>query len=484
MGKCKVCQELPDESALFMVSFNYMYISLQNSCRNTKQEVNILAKKSFIMALVLAAAFILGLGATEKPADAASEGKGKVVYVIPVEKEVERGLEAFLKRTTEEAVEAHADEIIFEIDTPGGRVDSAGQIGKILQNLDVPTTAFVTNQALSAGSYIALNTDKIYMSPQATMGASGVINQDGSEADKKAQSAWKAAMKSAAESKGRNPIYAEAMADKDIDLPKYGAPKGKFLTLDPKMAVDVGYAQGIVKHRTELLKEIGLADADVVEVQTTFAEELARFLTNPIVVPILLSVASLGFIVELYSPGFGIPGSMALASLILFFYGHFIAGLAGMEAALLLVLGIILIIVEFFVPGGIVGALGVASIVGSLLMSGYSLNNMILSICIAFIVAIVAAVILFKYVGANRGLFRLIILKDRTTSDLGYVSSENRHELLGVEGTALTPLRPSGTALINEERVDVVSEGMFIDANTIVKVVKVEGVRVVVRPAE
>src|SRR5699024_9562038 len=108
------------------------------------------------------------------------------------------GLEAFLTRSTEEAVENHADHIIFEIDTPGGRVDSAGKIGKILQDLDIPTTAYVVNEALSAGSYIALNSDSIYMNPNATMGASGVITSDGKAADKKAQSAWIAAMKSAA----------------------------------------------------------------------------------------------------------------------------------------------------------------------------------------------------------------------------------------------------------------------------------------------
>lgn len=409
------------------------------------------------------------------------EGQGKLVYVIPVEKEVQRGLEAFLKRTTKEAVEAGADQIIFEIDTPGGRVDSASQIAKLLQDLDTPITAFVTNQALSAGSYIALNTDKIFMTPHATMGASGVINQDGTAADKKAQSAWIAAMRSAAESKDRDPIYAEAMANQNINLPDIGAPKGEFLTLDPKTAEKVGYSEGTFKHRTGVLDALHLSKAEVVETEPSFAEELAGFLTNPIVVPILLSVASLGFIVELYSPGFGIPGTMALVSLVLFFYGHIIAGLAGMEAVVLLALGIVLIVLEFFVPGGIIGALGVASIVGSLLMSGYSLNNMILSVSIAFVVAIVAGIVLFKYVGAERGLFKHIILQDRTTTDLGYISNTDRSGLLGSIGVAVTPLRPSGTAVIGDERVDVVTEGGFVDRDAAVKVVKVEGVRVVVR---
>ncbi|MGP4065044.1 NfeD family protein [Oceanobacillus sp. M65] len=411
----------------------------------------------------------------------ADNGAGKTVYVIPIEKEVERGLEAFLKRTTDEAVEQGADRIIFEINTPGGRVDSAGQIAGHLQALEIPTTSFVVNEALSAGSYIALNTDTIYMRPQATMGASGVITSDGNAADKKAQSAWLASMRSAAESKGRDPLYAAAMADPSIDLPEYGAGEGEYLTLTPSIATEVDYSEGTVDDRVELLNELGLSDATIVEKETTIAEEVARFLTNPIVIPILLSVASLGLIVELYSPGFGVPGSMGIIALILFFYGHFVAGLAGMEAMILLLLGVVLLIVEFFVPGGILGLLGIGAIIGSLLMSGYDIGHMSMSIAIAFMVAVIASVILFRRIGLDKGVFRHIILRDQTTTDLGYVSTANRLELLGLEGKTVTPLRPAGTAVFDNERLDVVSEGSFIETDRNVKIVKVEGARIVVR---
>lgn len=412
---------------------------------------------------------------------AENEGKGQLVYVIPIEKEVERGLEAFLVRTTTEAIEEGAQHIIFEINTPGGRVDSAEEIATLLQSLDVPTTSFIVNQALSAGSYIALNTDTIYMSPHSKMGASGVITQDGTAADKKAQSAWIKAMTAAAESKGRDPLYAEAMANEEIDLPEYGAPKGEFLTLNPREAVEIDYAQGIVQNRVELLYELGLSHATIEEVETTLAEEVARFITSPIVIPILLSIASLGLIVELYSPGFGVAGTMGLIALVLFFYGHIIAGLAGMEAIVLLILGIGLIIAEFFVTGGILGLLGVGSIIGSLFLSGYDIGHMSLSIAIAFVVAVVAAVVLFRSIGLEKGIFRRIVLKDRTSTELGYVSSVSRMELMGLEGITVTPLRPAGTALLDGERIDVVSEGGFIEENKRVKVVNIEGMRVVVR---
>lgn len=452
-----------------------------NVSYNIRGWISLLRKKTTYIILTCII-FTFTLLSDTLSTQAESKGEGKLVYVIPIKKEVERGLEAFLIRATEEAIESGANHIIFEIDTPGGRVDSAKQIGSLLQSLEIPSTSFIVTEALSAGSYIALFTDNIYMRPHATIGASGVINQDGTAADKKAQSAWLAAMKAAAESKpGRDPLYAAAMADSEIDLPEYGAPKGEFLTLFPSEALEVGYAQGIINNRVELLHELGLTDATIVEMETTFAEEVARFITSPIVIPILLSIASLGLIVELYSPGFGVAGSMGVLALVLFFYGHIIAGLAGMEAILLLILGVVLIIVEFFVTGGILGLLGVGAIIGSLFLSGYDLSHMSMSIAIAFVVAIVAGIVLYKAIGMERGLFRRIILRDRTSTELGYVSSVNRLELIGMEGITLTPLRPSGTALFDNERIDVISEGNFITVDEKVKVVKVEGMRIVVR---
>jgi membrane-bound serine protease (ClpP class) len=414
-------------------------------------------------------------------ADTDTQGGGKLIYVIPIKKDIERGLEAFLSRTTGEAIEKGADHIIFEIDTPGGSVEAANNIGTIIANLSIPTTSFVVSEAFSAGSYIALHTDTIYMTHRARIGASGVINSDGTAADKKAQSAWLKTMTSAAEAGGRDPLYAAAMADASIDLPEYDAPVGEFLTLTPQEALEVGYAEGIVQDRTELLHELGLSSATIIQSEPTLAENIARFITNPIVVPILLSLASLGLILELYSPGFGVPGSVGLLSLALFFYGHFVAGLAGMEAIIILILGIALLIAEFFVPGGILGILGIGAIIGSLFMSGANIGHMMTSVAIAFLVAVIASVILFRRIGLDKGIFRHVILKDRTTTELGYVSNQNRLDLIGMEGVAATALRPSGVAVIGNERVDVVTEGSFIQKNTPIKVVKVEGVRVIVR---
>ncbi|PKR79032.1 hypothetical protein CEY16_04585 [Halalkalibacillus sediminis] len=403
------------------------------------------------------------------------------VYVIPIENEVERGLVAFLERSIQEAEEAYADYIVFEINSPGGRVDSAEEIATLISSVEIPNAAYIINQALSAGSYIALNAQEIYFRPGATMGASGVIVGDGTAADEKAQSAWIAAMTAAAEQNDRDPLYAEAMANPDLDLSEYRAGEGDYLTLRADEALEVGYSEGTAENRAELFEMLDIKNPQVVETELTFSEHIARFVTSPVVIPILLSVASLGLIVELYSPGFGIPGIMGLSALLLFFYGHLIAGFAGYESIILFILGIVLIVLEIFVPSGILGVIGGGAILGAMLVAGADLGYMAFSIGIALLIALVGIFILFRKLDFNKGIFGKIVLTDQTTTDLGYVSNSNRMELIGKEGEALTYLRPAGTAVIDDERLDVVSEGGFIAAGTKIKVVKVEGSRIVVR---
>lgn len=411
--------------------------------------------------------------------EAQNNGSGQLVHVIPIENEVERGLEAFLERTTSEAVEANADHIIFEINTPGGQVNAANNIAGILQAISIPKTAYIKSQAISAGSYIALFSDFIYMNPHATFGASGIITGDGSAADGKAQSYWKEAMGSAAEAKGRDRIYAEAMADKEINLPGL-SPAGEYLTLGPTKAIEVGYSDGTVNHRTELLAELGLSNAEIVEVEMTAAEQVARLVTNSVVVSILLSLAGLGIILELYSPGFGVPGIIGISSLLLFFYGHMIAGFAGYEVIVLFVLGVALIITEFFVPGGIVGGIGVLSIVAALFMSTPDITQLSFSILIALIVTIGAAIFLYRRIGLEKGIFKHIILSDKETPDRGYTAADHREELVGKIGVAITTLRPAGTAVIDGERLDVVTEGGFINQDSQIEILSVAGARIVV----
>lgn len=409
-----------------------------------------------------------------------ANGDGANVYVIPIKNDVEKGLYAYLDRAIGVAEENEADLIIFDMNTLGGSIDAAMDIGSLISKTKVETVTFINSKSISAGAYIALHTDKIYMTPNAVMGSSAPINQQGNTAGEKAESMWIAAMGAAAEQGGRNPEIAKAMATGSIDLPELKK-KGELLTLGPEQAIHVGYSEKTVKNIDELLQELGYADAAIQTVPSTFAESLARFITNPVVVPILLSIASLGLVLELYSPGFGLPGGMGLSALLLFFYGHYVAGLAGYESLILFVLGIVLIVAEFFLPGGIAGLLGTVAIIGSIIMAGGDVVHYAISVVIALFLAALSIIIMVKVFGKRMNIFKRLILSDSTNTESGYVSNVNRLELIGLKGVTVTALRPSGTVKVADERLDVVAEGSFIEKDTEVKVVKVEGSRIVVR---
>ncbi|WP_404802408.1 NfeD family protein [Bacillus shivajii] len=427
---------------------------------------------------MLMLAFILSI----VPQQAESTGDGKLVYYIPVEQAVERGLLAFLNRSITAAEEEGADHIVFEVNTPGGLVDAASEIASLIRNTETPTTAYVINDAMSAGAYISLNADQIVMTPGSEMGAAQVIEGgSGTAADDKAHSAWLAAMRSAAELNDRDPQYALAMADSEIDIPEYGAPSGRLLTLTSSEAYEVGYAEAIAQNRQELLEYLNLENAEEREAEVSFAEQIARFVTHPIVIPILLSIGSMGLVLELYSPGFGIPGIMGASALFLYFFGHMVAGFAGWETFILFSVGVILLLIEIFVPGfGIFGIIGIGAIIGSMVLASYSTMNILLSILIAAVLTTIVSILFFKYVG-YRGPLKRVILNDATKNEEGYVSNETRTDIVGNVGEALTTLRPSGTALIGEERLDVVSEGGYIEQGRNVKVISTAGSRIVVR---
>ncbi len=405
------------------------------------------------------------------------------VYKVPINNEVEKGLHAFLQRSFKEAEAAGAEAVILEINTPGGAVDAAWKIAKLLDETPLRVIAYINDRALSAGAFLALHADDIYMSPNATIGAAQVIDSSGNAAGDKMDSSWRADMIAAAESSdhNRDPIFAHAMAESSINLPDYRAGVGDLLTLKADEALAVGYSEGTVASFDELLQETGYDNAQVNSTNETFMESLARIITNPIVVPILLSIAGLGLVVELYSPGFGVPGTMAIIAFVLFFYGHLVAGLAGYESIILFVIGAGLVVAEIFLPFGIAGAVGSLAIFGSIILAGGNPRDMAIAVLIAMVISIIGMVIIMKFFGKKLHLLNKVVLMDSTDTASGYVSNVNRVELLGRMAITSTPLRPSGTIELDGERIDVISEGSYIGKGKSVKIVKVEGSRIVVR---
>jgi membrane-bound serine protease (ClpP class) len=426
------------------------------------------------------------LAAIASPVAAQEEG---YVLRVPVTGVVELGLAPFIERSIEEATAAGALALILDMDTPGGRVDAAQRISDALTDASIPVYTLVNRRAFSAGALIALSTDRIYMRPGSVIGAATPVDGAGTKASEKIVSAMRSEMRALAESAGLDPEVAAAMVDEDIEIEGVVEP-GKLLTLTTTEAVDIDYALEVADLEA-LLVELGHEGAAVTTAETNWAERVVRFFSNPVVAPFLLTLGFLGLITEIKTPTFGLAGAAGILSLSLFFGSHMIVGLAGLEDIIIFGTGLLLIGVEvFLIPGfglfGLVGGLGVTaglylSMLGGLPTSpDFARAGLVLSTTVVLI-AVCAWVLIRTLPGSSRLAKSGIFLFDRTDRAIGYESAETRSDLIGVSGSAITDLRPSGTALFGDERIDVVSESEWITEGTPVRVISAEGYRHVVR---
>ncbi|MCM3267280.1 NfeD family protein [Paenibacillus elgii] len=441
----------------------------------------------FLAAALLLSALIGFLPAEPASAESSSSPpKAAPVVVIPVHQTVENGLQTFLQRALQEAQAMGAYYVVLDVDTLGGRVDSAQEIGQLIKNSPVPTIAYVHGKAISAGSYIALNAGKIAMEPGSSLGAAAVVDGAGNEIESvKVVSYWSGQMKAAAELRGRKTQIAEAMVDKNVgvSMPEIGrtVPKGEILTLTAEEALKVGYAEKMAASLQEVVQFIGGEEHPLVTLKPSLAESFARYVTQPWVSTLLLIIGIAGIAIELFVPGFGLPGIIGVLGFGLYFFGHYIAGFAGFEEIALFIAGILLLLIEVFVSSfGILGFLGAACLISGVVLAAYNTKAAAMNLGIAFVVAVVVVAVVVK-IFKHRGVWNRFVLREKLTEEKGYVSASSRSDLLGRTGKAVTPLRPAGTAMFGDERVDVVTLGDFVASGRMVTVTHVEGVRVVVK---
>lgn len=198
---------------------------------------------------------------------------------------------------------------------------------------------------------------------------------------------------------------------------------------------------------------------------------------------VLLFLGIAGVIIELIVPGFGVPGIVGIVCFVLYFSGNYIAGFAGAETWVLFTVGLIMMILEMFIPSfGILGILGSIALVAGVVRAAYDTSDAFVSLGIAFGAALVVIAII-SIIFKDRGIWNRFILSDSMSADRGYSSATERKELVGLQGISLTPLRPSGTAMFEGERIDVVTDGDFIPIDTPIIVIKAEGTRIVVQQA-
>jgi membrane-bound serine protease (ClpP class) len=513
--------------------------------------------------------FLFLLSPGEPVSAQVSRGEGaRAVWIIPVKGDIEPSLSAFVRRETRNALDKGAQFIIFEIDTFGGRVDSALQITSFIMSIkDARTIAWVQNSgdslgvSWSAGALIALSCADIYMANGTSMGAAApvTVGADGSSeaTGEKTVAAVRSQMAALAERNGHPVGIALAMVDSDVELwevlaggkvqaltlneverleregtvpverlQMISAP-GKLLSLTAGEAFRYGLAAGIADDRDSLLSLLGAA-GEITESNPSAADTVISLLTSAPVQAILIILGLIMIFLEINTPGFGIPGTVAVICFLVVFGSGTLLGRVGSLELILFLAGIGLLAVEIFVlPGfGIMGISGIVLIGFSLVLSMQDfivprfdwewniLGRNVVVVTIGIIAAITGIAVI-ALLGPRIRLFDGLTLKtcitgtangpltangslpaDGSLAANGSLSAGGGRgqelavppedtgdygRLLGKTGIAVSTLRPSGKAEIEGELYSVEGDGIFIESGAPVKVIRVRGNNIIVR---
>ncbi len=413
----------------------------------------------------------------------------KTVYVAYIDGEIDLGLAPYITRVISEAEQNNADAIIFKINTFGGRVDAATQIKDAILSSKVLTIAFINNRAISAGALIALSCNKIVMVPGSSIGAATVVDETGKKVGEKYQSYMRSEMRSTAEKNGRRTDIAEGMVDERVIVEGL-SDSTTLITLTSEEAHKYKIADTVITDFKDMLKDFNLQNAEEISITSNWAEDVVKFLNNPIISSMLIMIGFFGLMAEIKTPGWGVAGTTGLIALTLFFGSSYILQLASLLEILLFIIGLGLLLAEIFIiPGfGIAGISGIILIFASIFLSllgsdpfidMHSVSIAIIQLSGSILFALLGMFFLVKYLPKSTAFNRLV-LSESEKAEHGFVSYPSEKDLIGKTGLAFTTLRPGGTAEIDGRRIDVVAESEYITQGTKIKVLRVEGIKVVV----
>ena len=445
------------------------------------------------------------------PSPSPSAAPAGKVFILPIREDIMPPLVYVVRRGVKEAMEANADVLILDMNTNGGRVDVTEEIIQIISKFKGKTVTFVNDRAFSAGAFIAVATQKIYMAPQSVIGAAApiMLSPGGTGVEKmpdtvevKMTSAVRAMVRAQAEKNGYNIDVIEAMIDKTKSLTIDGQllnKEGDILTLtDRQAAKEYGnppkplLSSGTVESLDALLAELGYAEAQRVEIKPTGAETLGIWINA--ISPILLIIGIVGLYIEFKTPGFGLPGIIGIAAFVIYFVGGSVAGLSGAGWVLVFGVGLILVALEIFVfPATfIAGITGGALMLIALVMGMVDtypgepvlptlpqlespLRNMSAAIAIAFVCGVILARFLPK-----TALFGQLV--SQTASGVSSVAALETQQAgrIGKTGVAIAPLCPGGKAQFDDQLLDVITRGEMVERGRPVRIIGHTGPNAVV----
>ncbi|MBN1795633.1 MAG: hypothetical protein JW804_03080 [Sedimentisphaerales bacterium] len=482
-------------------------------------------------------------------ADSASSAVKQVKAArIVCEGLIDDGLFKSIQRRTDEALADGCTYLFYDINTYGGLVASADAICEYLifeVSDKADTVAFVTKKAISAGAMISVSCEDIIMLENTTIGDCAPLTMgsklEGVEREK-AESYIRSTFDRAAETNKYPKALLRAMVSQQLEIwqvknlqsganeyfEKEQLPTDsnswdiankelivrddEILTLTAKRAKELGIARAVVSDVDQALgflqERDGVTFAGQPKVyHTNWSEELVRLINSPAVMGVLVLLAFLGVYLELNTPGVGLPGLVAVVCFVIIIGSKYLIGLANWIEVAIFFVGIVLLLVEFFVlPGfGIAGVAGIICLLAGLFgmlvknrpdevpwpqseMDWNVFMDGALGLIIGTLLFIIAACVIARYLPkftafAGLSLIPAIAKKgdEYEVSMTAPQDAAGQGVRIGDVGEVVTKLRPAGRAKFGERIVDVLCEGEFIDTGVKVEIIRIKGNRVVVR---
>jgi membrane-bound serine protease (ClpP class) len=430
---------------------------------------------------VIFALLVGGLLCTAAPGQGQASGRARVIELSGI---IDPTTAGFLQSQID-AAQDEVDVLIIELDTPGGLDVSMRSIISEMLASRIPTVVWIAPRgarAASAGTFITYAANLAYMADATELGAASPVNLggEGSETlEKKATNDAVAFITELARLRGRNVEWAEDAVREAASLGateafEMNVVDGIASTLDDLLEAMDGQRVDVAGEVTVTMETWDAAaqepSVDVERVGMNLFQRLLHFATQPEVAFLLVSLGTLGIILEVYTSGIGLAGVLGAISLVLGFYGLSVLP-TNWAAVALIILGMAFFLVELHVPGVGVWAVGgtVGLIAGGLLLfAGASPAVALSPWAIALVVGITLPFFLFAMTAALR--------VRRRPSVIGPES------LVGMTGEARTDISSDGTVMTKGALWRARALGPSIPSGSSVRVERTEGLLLVVSP--
>ena len=405
------------------------------------------------------------------------EAASSTVHILHVDGTIVPVVADYIDRGITDAENSSATAVVIELNTPGGVLTSTEKIVERIMNAEVPVIVYVTPKgagAASAGVFITLSGHVAAMAGGTTIGAAhpvtlGASGQESSEVMEEKITEYAATwIRGIAEQRGRNAEWAESAVRRSASLTDNEALEQNVIDIRADtiasllaqmdgMKIEVAGREIVLETKDSRVQENGMS----------FIERFLHAISDPNIAYILLSVGSLGIILELYNPGSIFPGVAGAISLLMAFYSLSVLN-AYWAGILLIVLAFALFVAEVFTANfGLLTAGGIASLVtGSLLLFSGGPSMFGLDIDWWLIVVVVIGIVAF-FTFVIQAVVRTQRQKQPTAAD----------GLIGMEAEVKTTLNPKGTVSIHGELWEAIVDDGEVGPGEEVIVTEVKGLR-------